>query len=312
MVVLNASQFLKSAPPEPSAPGEASQPEAVGRTRIGELLSVAAGLSEADVQRVLALARERQIRFGDAAVALGCASPEEVLQALSRQFNYAFLPGRAQNVSDELVTLKRPFTLQSEAFRALRRQLLMRAFEDGGDHRAVAIVSRDSGDGKTFFSANMAVALAQLGGRTLIVDADLRGPRQHQIFQVDNSVGLSNCLMGGLGGPGGPVSRCVQATRHAPGLFVLPAGTSPPNPLELVERREFGTLMAELSQRFDHVVVDTPAGAYGADALAIASRCGSVLMLARKDRSRVAGLQELTEALTATRARMVGVVLNEY
>ena len=65
MVVLNASQFLKSAPPEPSAPGEASQPEAVGRTRIGELLSVAAGLSEADVQRVLALARERQIRFGD-------------------------------------------------------------------------------------------------------------------------------------------------------------------------------------------------------------------------------------------------------
>lgn len=306
MVVLNASQFLKSAPPEPSAPGEAPQAEPVGRTRIGELLSVAAGLSESEVQRVLAFSRERQIRFGDAAVALGCVSPEEVLQALSRQFNYAFLPGRAQNVSDELVTLKRPFTLQSEAFRALRRQLLMRAFEDGADHRAVAIVSQDSGDGKTFFSANMAVALAQLGGRTLIVDADLRGPRQHQIFQVDNSMGLSNCLMGGS------ASRCVQVSRHAPGLFVLPAGTSPPNPLELVERREFGALMAELSQRFDHVVVDTPAGAYGADALAIANRCGSVLMLARKDRSRLAGLQDLTEALAATRARMIGVVLNEY
>lgn len=306
MVVLNASQFLKSAHPESPAADEAPQTETVGRTRIGELLSVAAGLSEADVQRVLVYSKERRIRFGDAAVALGCVSPEEVLQALSRQFNYAFLPGRAQNVSDELVTLKRPFTLQSEAFRALRRQLLMRAFEDGEDHRAVAIVSRDSGDGKTFFSANMAVALAQLGGRTLIVDADMRGPRQHQIFQVDNSMGLSNCLMGGS------AARCVQASRQAQGLFVLPAGASPPNPLELVERKEFGALMAELSQRFDHVVVDTPAGAYGADALAIASRCGSVLLLARKDRSRLAGLQDLTEALSVTRARMIGVVLNEY
>ena len=96
-----------------------------------------------------------------------------------------------------------------------------------------------------------------------------------------------------------------------PSLFVLPVGTTPPNPLELVERPAFGLLMRELATKFDHVVVDTPAAVYGADAMVIAARCGAALVIARKDASRVAMLQDLVDSLAGSPAKVAGVIFNE-
>jgi len=93
---------------------------------------------------------------------------------------------------------------------------------------------------------------------------------------------------------------------------VLGAGTTPPNPLELVERPAFGLLMRELAAKFDHVVVDTPAARSGADASVVSARCGAAIVVARKDQSRVAALQDLMASLDGTAVRLAGVVVNEF
>jgi capsular exopolysaccharide synthesis family protein len=182
----------------------------------------------------------------------------------------------------------------------------MRLFNEGQERHAIAVVSPDSGDGKTYFAANLAVTLAQLGGRTLLVDADLRGPRQHEVFGIDNSAGLSGILSGRA------ESKVIQQVAGVPSLFVLPVGTTPPNPLELVERPSFGLLIRELLGKFDHVVVDTPAAQYGSDYAVIAARCGAVLVIARQGKSAVVSLQDLVANLVETPAKLAGVIVNEF
>ena len=204
------------------------------------------------------------------------------------------------------MTLREPFSVRAEAFRALRSQIMMRLYA-GTDHPALAVISPDSGDGKTYTAANLAVALAQLGGgRTLLVDADLRNPRQHEVFGLGNRAGISGILSGRSD------AQVIQQVAGVPSLFVLPVGTTPPNPLELVERPAFGLLMRELTSKFDHVVVDTPAAIHGADASVIASRCGAALLVARRNASRVAWLQELMGSFAGSSVRMAGVVVNEF
>jgi chain length determinant protein tyrosine kinase EpsG len=282
-----------------------AQDTTMGRL-IGEILVERLGLTSEQVAQVIAYAKDRGIRFGDAAVALGYATADEVLQALAEQFQYPYAPPELRKISSELIVLNEPFSAQAEAFRAIRSQLMMRLFNDEQNRRALAVVSPSAGDGKTFFSANLAVSLAQVGGRTLIVDADLRGPRQNEVFNVENNAGLSSLLVGRAD------TQLIQEVKNVPGLYILPVGVSPPNPLELIERPAFGILMRELAARFDHVIVDTPAAVYGADAKVVADRCGAALLVARKDESRVAELQGLVGALSESHARVVGVIMNEF
>lgn len=304
MAKMGSSQVIDLSNAARSASGNA-QDSTMARL-IGEILVERLGLTNEHVAQVVAYAKERGVRFGDAAVALGYATADEVLQALAEQFQYPYAPPEQRKVSSELVVLNEPFSAQAEAFRAVRSQLMMRLFNDEPNRRALAIVSPDAGDGKTFFSANLAVSLAQVGGRTLIVDADLRGPRQNEVFNVENNAGLSSLLVGRAD------TQLIQEVKSVPGLYILPVGVSPPNPLELIERPAFGILMRELAARFDHVIVDTPAAVYGADAKVVADRCGAALLVARKDESRVASLQGLVGALSESHARLVGVIMNEF
>ncbi len=273
---------------------------------IGEILREKAHLSVEQVEQILSYMREHNVRFGDAAVTLGLASHDEVLQALSEQFGYSIADDDRRKLSPELVTLNQPFSAQAEAFRAIRSQIMMRVFNEEQQKRALAIVSPASGDGKTFFSANLAVTLAQAGGRTLLVDADLRGPRIHQVFNLENSTGLSSVLAGRVD------TQVVQQVAGVPSLFVMPVGVTPPNPLELIDRPAFSMLMRELVLKFDHVIVDTPAVVYGSDAHVVAARCGAVLIVARQNESRAQALQQLVAALSQSSARMAGVVMNEF
>lgn len=272
---------------------------------IGDILSELRDLSAEQVEQVLAHQRAKGLRFGEAAVALGLASKDDVLLALAQQFHYPYAPEEHYAVSPELVALKEPFSPRAEAFRALRSQLMARVFTGTEPRRALAVISPDSGDGKTYCSANLAITLAQLGGRTLLVDADLRGPRLHELFELQNRHGLSG-ILSGRGS-----DQVIQQVPRVPSLFVLPVGTTPPNPLELVERPAFGLLMRELATKFDHVVVDTPAAIYGADATVIAARCGAALIIARKNTSRVAWLQDLLGSFAGSPAKVAGVVVNE-
>ena len=279
--------------------------EVAGRS-IGSIISETRNLGAEQVEKILKHQREKGIRFGEAAISLGYASIDDVMYALSQQFHYPYAAQSQRQANPELVALNKPFGVQAESFRAIRSQIMMRLFNEGQVRRAIAVVSPDSGDGKTFFAANLAITLAQLGGRTLLVDADLRGPRQHEVFGIPNNAGLSGILSGRA------ESKVIQQAPGVPSLFVLPVGITPPNPLELVERPAFGLLIRELLSKFDHVVVDTPAAIYGSDCGVIAARCGAALVVARKDRSRVGDLEELVAILIETSSKVVGAIYNEH
>jgi protein-tyrosine kinase len=274
---------------------------------IGDLIRDARNLSAAEVEKVLSYQRQHGVRFGEAAVTLGLASPEDVLNALAQQFHYPLANAERRDASPELVTLSQPFSVQAEAVRAVRSQITMRLNKsDAPQRQALAVISPSTGDGKTYFAANLAVSLAQLGGRTLLVDADLRGPRQHEVFKVSNAAGLSSLLSGRA------ETQVIQPVEGVPGLFVLPCGSVPPNPLELVERPAFGLLVRELISKFDHVIIDTAAASLGADACVVAAKCGAALVLTRKNENRIAHVQELVAALAGSPVQLVGAVVNEF
>jgi chain length determinant protein tyrosine kinase EpsG len=275
------------------------------RRPIGSLIRDARGLSDEQIERVLAYHRERGVRFGEAAVALGLAERQDVLEALSQQFQYT--SGFAGREGDsELVAAADPFSDQAEAFRELRSRLLLEVMAEE-PRRGIAVVSPDVGDGKTYLAANLAVAFSQLGERTLLIDADIRTPRQHRLLHLGFRAGLSSVLAGFAE----PVATIYPVT-GVPNLFLMPAGAVPPNPLELLQRPRFSVLVREMLQSFDHVVLDTPAAARGADSRAIAARSGAALVVARKTRSRMAALEGLVTALGRGPALVAGVVMNEH
>jgi len=278
---------------------------------IGDIIRDTRNLSAEQVSQILTHQQTHGVKFGEAAIALGFATPDDVLHALAQQFNYAYGGEERERASPELIALNQPFSSQAEAFRAIRAQILLRTQPNGAEgaprvRKALAIVSPRTGDGKTFFCANLAVAMAQLGGRTLLVDADLRGPRLQEVFGVESKTGLAGLLSGRRG------DSVIKAVKGVPNLFVLPVGISPPNPLELLEGPAFGLLLHELLTKFDHVIVDTPAGQYGSDGVVVAARCGVALVVARKDEARLSALQDLVQGLTSTSTQVVGVVMNEF
>jgi chain length determinant protein tyrosine kinase EpsG len=287
-----------------SSPMQADKQENIAV--IGDLLRQMKGLTVEQIQQVVEYQRVNKQRFGDAAVALGLASNEDVLFALSQQFHYPYAPENRRSINPQLVAATQPFSQQAESIRAIRGQLMMKIFAPGQPKRALAIVSPNTGDGKTFFTSNLGVSLAQLGNRVLVIDADLRGPRLHEVFGLPNTTGLSSILSGRRD------DNVIHQAADIPSLYIMPVGITPPNPLELIERPAFRLMLSELLRKFDHVLVDTPALEFGTDALLLASKCGSALMVARKNRSRVTSLQEAVTALSNSTTTMAGVIVNEY
>lgn len=285
---------------------EEVQPAAEQDRSIGDIIRQTKNLSEEQVRTIVEHQHSHGVRFGEAAVALGYASDADVVFALSQQFHYPYAPEERRNLSVELVTAAQPFSKQAEAFRAIRSQLMMRVFSPNEPKRALAVLSPNTGDGKTFFTANLGVVMSQLGGRTLIVDADMRGPRLHQIFGIPSGSGLSGILSGRQ------EDNVIYQAPDLPSLFVMPVGVIPPNPLELIERPAFRLLMGELMRKFDHVIVDTPAAEHGMDAPVIASKCGAALVLGRRDKSTIETLNDLVATISSSAAKLAGVVMNEF
>jgi len=273
---------------------------------IGDILREARGLDDDKMRAVIRHMREHEgMRFGDAAVALKFVEPEDVLWALSQQFHYQYASGKVVRLREELIVATDPFSDMAESLRDLRSHLLPHGDGPGSRRSAIAVVSPNCGDGKTFLAANLAIAFSQLGERTLLIDADMRTPRMHKLFGVENTQGLSAVLSGRTG-------NVVCPIRELPSLALLPVGTLPPNPVELVQRPAFARMMRELQSKFDHIIVDTPAAEHGADYRVIASRCGSALAIARKNESRMSALDTMLGALRKRSTDVAGVLLNEH
>ncbi|MDQ6680114.1 MAG: chain length determinant protein tyrosine kinase EpsG, partial [Pseudomonadota bacterium] len=161
---------------------------------LGGILIDSGQLTVEDAERVLALQKEQNLRFGAAAVQLGLLTEADIQYALSRQFAYAYLrkgPGDKKPVSDELVAAYQPFSPRVEQLRAIRSQLMLRWFDKAESRQVLTVVGASRYDGRSYLAANLAVVFSQLGERTLLVDADLRSPRQHELFHLENKVGFS-------------------------------------------------------------------------------------------------------------------------
>jgi len=273
---------------------------------IGAILIDSGRLTIDAAERILRLQQEQGIRFGDAALQLGLLGEDDIQQVLSRQYDYTYLMPDDDSVSKEVVAAFKPFSPVVEQLRILRSQLLLRWFDVDAGGRALAVLSPDAGEGRSFVAANLAVVFSQLGQRTLLVDADLRRPCQHRLFRTPDKLGLSSILAGRAELP-----ECISRIPRLNELSVLPAGAVPPNPQELLSRPQFGALIGILCGRYDVVIVDTPPAAKSADHQPIASRTRGAIVVARKHLSSAQRLQALLRSLQDGGTVVVGSVLNQ-
>jgi chain length determinant protein tyrosine kinase EpsG len=290
-----------AAPEVAEAPAEST----VRDIALGDIFRETHKLRAEQIEAILAYQRDHGVLFGEAAVALKLVDKRDVMWALSRQFHYPYALEGRKHFDAELIAATTPFSHVAETFRSIRSQLIRR-FDQDGERRALAVVSADSGDGKTFVAANLAIAFSQLGRRTLLIDADMRSPRLHKVFGIDNARGLSSILAGRL------PERTLTPVADLPSLFVLPVGVAPPNPLELLESPAFGMLIQELLGKFDHVIIDSPSAVAGADAGVIAARSGAFLSVARQGKTCMASMVELVQSLRDSTTLSLGFVLNEH
>lgn len=288
--------------PERNGHAAGSEPD----NAIGAILIRNGRLTALDAEKVMRFSIERNLRFGDAAMAMGMLTTADIELALSRQYEYPYLLRGESSISDEVIAAYEPFTARVESLRALRNQLMWRWFETGAERRALAIASAESGDGRSFLAANLAVVFSQQHQRTLLIDADMRAPRQHQLFGLENRAGLSAVLAGRSG---------LDAIERIPALVdlsVLTAGAVPPNPSELLGRPAFGRLLRQLAADYDVILIDTAAGDQFSDAQLVASRAGAALLVAHQNHSQLKKMRDLVGLLTDARVHLVGTVLNDY
>jgi protein-tyrosine kinase len=288
-------------------PIQSGKGQAIGNGRsIGVILVDTGRLSVKDAEKVLRRQKDQGKRFGDAAIDLGLVTQDDIRFALSQQFDYPYLPDGDASLSDELVAAYKPFSPAVEKLRTLRSQLMLRWFNAERQNNALTIMSPSNKEGRSFIAANLSIVFSQLGERTLLIDADLRAPRQHELFKLDANAGLSGMLASRIG------PEAVVRVPTLLGLSVLPAGAIPPNPQELLGRPGFTLLLESLIRDFDVVIIDTPAASEHDEAQLIATRAGAALMLARTNISSVPEVTQLARSLQQNGAMVVGSVLNDF
>ena len=271
---------------------------------MGSILVDSGRLSSGNIEKIMTLQRENGVRFGEAGRALGLLTEDDVRFALAVQFNYSYIPS-GSSLSHELVAAYHPDSPAVEELRMLRSQLMLRWFNNSAERKGLAVVSAGSGDGRSYIAANLAIVFSQLGERTLLIDADMREPRQHRLFSLGKRSGLSDVLVGRAG------LEAVVSIDALPNLSVLSAGAMPPNPQELLGRQSFSKLLLAFGENFDVIIVDTPPASACADAHTVAVRTGAALVVARQGKSSMARLAQFTHSLREFGVTLVGSVLND-
>ncbi|SNS14586.1 chain length determinant protein tyrosine kinase EpsG [Noviherbaspirillum humi] len=304
---MKKSSVIHVASPDDDLPATAAAinpAEAAPRPKLGQLLLEAGKLRAIDIERVLQLQVVSRLAFGEAAVQLQLVAPEDVEHMLARQFGCPqLLPGEGGYAS-ELVSAYAPLGPQAEALTRFATCLTQRWF--AGGRRELALCGIEPGSGASLLAANLAVIFARRGARTLLVDADLRAPCQHRIFNLAQRRGLADAI--GLRGDDDIACELPEL----PGLSVIAAGNRPPNPQQLLARPAFGQLMEDCVRRFDVVLYDTPAFTSAADIFAVAARAGGVVLVARRDATPAAELRRAADYLGRANASVVAAMLNRF
>jgi capsular exopolysaccharide synthesis family protein len=190
----------------------------------------------------------------------------------------------------------------AEAYRTLRTTLFFRAGSSGA--KTLLITSPTMGDGKTMTASNLAIAVAQSGTRTLLLDADLRRPNVHRVFELDNRVGLTNVVAGDA-----TIAQAVQRT-DVPDLDLITSGPIPTNPAEVLNSQFFRDVLRDLSKDYDLIIIDSPPIMPVTDARILGAICDVTLLVLRAMRSDVSVARHAKESLLEVGANLAGAVVN--
>jgi protein-tyrosine kinase len=295
-------------------------------SRLRNALMATGRLTPAAAERVDEMMRSMGLSFGEAAIQLGLISANDLADAteMARRlppmspdgivegafhrmsFNRS-LPVKYVGLvkpGPALTLVHDPDNTYCEQIRALRTELLLLNGPSRSGNLNV-VLSACRGEGRTQLCAELAIAFSQLGQRTLLVDADLRRPRIHTLFEADNLRGLGPALASG----GTPQLLGVDKLPH---LSVLIAGPSVPNPLELLTNGHFQRQMSDWRKKYNMIIIDTPPITEFADGLAIASFADQVVVVGRSGSTPLKNMKEMLRRMAGTQSRIVGAVINSF
>jgi protein-tyrosine kinase len=283
------------------------------------------GLSEQNTNRVVETMRSKRLSFCESAFQLGLATRHDIdeVAALVRDHSSGERPSlieaairSAQTTtalvvreglarpSSQLIHVRDADSERNEKIRALRTDLML--LNDSAQRgNVLALVSPGRAEGRSQLCAELAIAFAQLGRRTLLVDADLRSPRQHVLFNAENQWGLAQTLALGE-------HPYLHGVEGLPEMALLTSGTIPPNPMELVSHLRFERLITEFRRQYDFVIIDTPPVSQYADALRIAAVAECVLVVSRAEVTSMVTMKDMVRRLAVTESKILGAVINRF
>lgn len=209
-------------------------------------------------------------------------------------------------MKDSLITLKDPHSAAAEAFRTLRTNVIFASLEQ--PLQTLLVTSAAPEEGKSTTLANLAVVMAQGGRRTILVDCDLRRPKQHEIFGVPTAPGFSDWMLGAAAA-GDSDSAPETVACGVDGLRLLPAGAPAPNPADLLTSPRIGSLVSSLKSQADFVLFDAPPLLAVSDAALLAANLDGALLVVSAGHTRRDHAQRAKELLEKIHVRLVGAVL---
>jgi protein-tyrosine kinase len=282
-------------------------------------------LSPEKARAVQNLMPQESLSFVDAALRLGFITQEQIddalvwakrrhresdglvetaLRKIADDHQVVLAQGEMVKPGVQLILAHDPDNPRSEKIRALRTELLLLS-EASSQANSIALLSASAGEGRSQLAAELAISFSQLGRRTLLVDADLRQPKQHILFGSTNENGL-----------GEAISRNQKAWFHPvnglPQLSLLTAGALPPNPLELLSDGRFSRILQDWRKSFEFVILDTPPIKDYADGLAIATLAGRVIVVSRGQHTSYVETRAMLRRLAATQSQILGAVINHF
>lgn len=290
---------------DPGASREVSAEEMMGR--MGQAFVNANKLSQEEVTRIIQLQRRGKIRFGEAAIKLGLLTEADIHEVLAQQFNYETVArhprGGNKKISRRLLIAHSPYSAEAEAIRRFRSEILLRVGER--ECLVLALVSPNSKEGKSHLAASLAIAFSQLNLKTLLIDANLRKPAQHQFFDLPNKTGLSTMLAGRT------LATLDLSHTITPNLHVITAGPKPPNPIEILNAPNVSDLIDRVKEGVKVIILDTPPTRVGSDAQIIAPQAGLAIMVCRKDQTSLDDLRKAYRDMETASVPVLGSFYND-
>ncbi|QCX34859.1 CpsD/CapB family tyrosine-protein kinase [Caloramator sp. E03] len=202
----------------------------------------------------------------------------------------------------DLITINNPKSVVSEAYRTLRTNIQFSSFDK--NIKTIVVTSSGPGEGKSTVSSNLSAVLSQGDNKILLIDCDMRKPKIHKIFNLSNEIGLTNLLLGEINFE----NAVVKIDKN---LFVLPCGTRPPNPAEIIASSKMQNFIESLKEQFNYIIIDTPPILMVTDAQILSKYADGTLLVVSSGEADKNAAVKSKELLLKVDAKILGVILNK-